>query len=326
MATKTRLGLIGGNKQGQEHLRAALAPESQVQFVAVLDQNPLVLNQVSQISPSSKLYSDLTEFLSNNEIQGLVLALPHFVYPDLLSVLVQRGLPVLKEKPLGRSFAEGLQYEHLYAEHQTLLRTALQRRHHPSYCYVREILQDVEIQSLSTGMHLGFDLGTPDLTWRGDPVKSGGGALLDSGYHLVDLVQWLIGPFELVQSLITRNSFPCGRSEIDTEAVLYGKKNQIWLRIESKVGGTKKEWLRVQSSKGLIRANREGVWLDEHQLMVTDKAWLDAMTHQLNSFADQFQTKNWSVGDEIWEQGMAQKIIEQAYFNAELIRPSKGII
>ncbi len=33
-----------------------------------------------------------------------------------------------------------------------------------------------------------------DKEWRADPVRSGGGELIDQGMHLLDLTHWMAGP------------------------------------------------------------------------------------------------------------------------------------
>src|SRR5688572_8925875 len=37
-----------------------------------------------------------------------------------------------------------------------------------------------------------------DREWRADPIKSGGGELIDQGVHLIDLARWILGDFEHV--------------------------------------------------------------------------------------------------------------------------------
>jgi predicted dehydrogenase len=39
--------------------------------------------------------------------------------------------------------------------------------------------------------------------WRADPLRSGGGELIDQGVHLVDLAGWFLGPLTSVQGVAT---------------------------------------------------------------------------------------------------------------------------
>jgi predicted dehydrogenase len=42
-----------------------------------------------------------------------------------------------------------------------------------------------------------------DREWRADPVRSGGGELIDQGVHLIDLAGWFLGAFTTIQGIAT---------------------------------------------------------------------------------------------------------------------------
>ncbi|PYO44966.1 MAG: LmbZ [Gemmatimonadetes bacterium] len=64
--------------------------------------------------------------------------------------------------------------------------------------------------------------------WRADPLRSGGGELIDQGMHLLDLVHWIAGPLPLHSSLL-RTQFWDAPVE-DNAALLLGadEKKAPW--------------------------------------------------------------------------------------------------
>ena len=191
-----RLGLIGANKQGLEHIVASKGcPE--VSFVAAMDINKAVCQAFQLTHPSIPIFSDEDEFFSV-PVDGYVLALPHFVYEKIWPTLMAQGKPLLKEKPLGRNLKESAHFLSECKKYNIPLVTAIQRRSHASYIRLKKLLGGKQPRAVSATLHLGFDPTTKPGSWRGKSIAAGGGALLDSGYHMVDLVFFFLSHLHLI--------------------------------------------------------------------------------------------------------------------------------
>ena len=127
---------------------------------------------------------------------------------DRLSEFTERalraGAHVLVEKPAGVSLA---QVEHLIECRQAsghLVKVGFNHRFHPG---IARAAQEVRSGRHGELMHVraryghGGRLGY-DSEWRADPVRSGGGELIDQGMHLLDLTHWLAGPLPLHSALL----------------------------------------------------------------------------------------------------------------------------
>lgn len=147
---------------------------------------------------------------------------------------------MLKEKPLGRDIKEAQHFVNTAREQGCPIQTAIQRRQHPSYIFVKDQLKNQTITELRAHLHLGFaiELDSPN-TWRSDRKTSGGGALLDSGYHLIDLIHYLIGQFELINACLWDGDklIQAESDSVESEAILLGRQASTWVKIESKVSG-----------------------------------------------------------------------------------------
>lgn len=104
---------------------------------------------------------------------------------------MSHGLAMFHEKPLACTLFELQNLVAALGKTPVPLVVGTQRRDHPTYVYLKELIQNEEISTLSISMELGKSP-TPG-SWRGSRQESGGGALIDLGIHAVDLVHHLLG-------------------------------------------------------------------------------------------------------------------------------------
>lgn len=304
------LGLIGCGKQGREHL----VPVEGLAVVAAVDPDSDARGRFGQDSPEVRLYADLPSMVGAESLDALIVALPHHVVPRVWPAVLQAGLPVLKEKPLGRSLPEALDLLARAERAGVPVVTAVQRRSHPSYLYLHELLQrtGAEIHAVAATLHLGFDPTRSTGSWRDHRGQAGGGALLDSGYHLVDLVQLLVGALELVSATLWTPTGPAGPGEIESDALVQARAGQTWVRIESRVGGRKHERLVLDTSLGRLEADRTGVWRNGEQVFASDRGWSAGMVHQLERFAAMVRSGSFDT-PVVWDQVAAMRLVQQSY-------------
>lgn len=321
MTSKIHVALIGMGSQGKEHIEAA-QKHHQINIVAGVESSAEARKALALSYPDILLFDNIAALKQASQdlgLQGLILALPHHVYEENWQDILAFNLPLLKEKPLGRNYQEAQDFVLQANNKGIVLQTAIQRRHHPSYQFLRSYIQQQQltIEEIHAHLHLGKKLQPPQANntekWRDLRLWSGGGALLDTGYHLVDLLHYLIGPFELVSATIWGNDKLDDGRLIDDRAWLTARAEQCWISIDTWVhGSAKSEQVMLLTNKGILTANREGVALEGESLFSTQKEWHEAMLKQLSEFAHNIQQQK--VQDEtIWEQLPAMRLIEEAY-------------
>lgn len=310
--TPLRLGVIGLGNQGQEHLSAA-ANSNAVEFVAGIDPNPESCRKAQQLQPALVIVEEASQ-LAAHSLDGLVIALPHHCYAGIWDAVLALGLPILKEKPLGRSLDESLQLLTQAQQSGCYVQTAIQRRHHPSYQALRYQISASGERPLEAHahLHLGFNTSVENTTWRGNRAMAGGGALLDSGYHLIDLLHYLIGPFDLVAASLWQGDIPVNEQQIDDQAMLMGRGERCWVMVDSCVGKQKSEEVVINTATNIWSANREGVWCNGSLISSHTRGWEHAMCGQLDTFAHNIRHGTWD-SDMIWDQIPAMRLIDSAY-------------
>ncbi|MGE4613164.1 MAG: Gfo/Idh/MocA family oxidoreductase [Planctomycetota bacterium] len=323
--TKVRLGLVGLGNQGHEHLEGQRLSEK-VEFVAGFDVDRELSKRVCE-EFGIRNHQNLESLLEDPEVEGLVLALAHHVYPKIWPDLVKSGKPILKEKPLGRNLAEAT---FLIESARTMgcpLVTAIQRREHESYRYLKESLGGQKVSSVSARMFLGFDSSVTPLGWRGNPTLSGGGILLDAGYHMVDLVQYFLGPITLVSAILRDSQGrPATPDILEKDAELLACRGNTWIRIacylsgRTNQGGGKEKFEEViiDTEEGQFRADRSHVWGPDGDMREFAHDWREAMARQLDSFGDRIQRDNFDDST-VWTQMPAMSIIENSYAQSRFL-------
>ena len=107
MTAPLRVGLAGLGAMGRNHLRN-LSTRDDVSLVAVADQAPeLVADAVSTTGAAG--YADALAMVDDAGLDALVVATPTMAHAPIGLAAIERGIPVLIEKPLAGTVAEGLE-------------------------------------------------------------------------------------------------------------------------------------------------------------------------------------------------------------------------
>lgn len=327
MDTNTlRLAMVGLGNQGQEHL-LGMAASRHTRFVAGVDASPKQQEKTRSSYPDMEVFSSIEELAANSQklqLDALVLCLPHHCYAQIWPVVTSMQLPVLKEKPLARTLDEARLLQEQLGHKR--LKTAIQRRHHPSYQHLKQLLLSdaANILEVHTWLHLGRESGNEIKgDWRSNQSQSGGGILLDAGYHLVDLLHFYLGSIELISCTLWRDGKRCHAGEIDDSAQLLGRNEHCWFSLDACLGGEpdaqgklqKSEGIRIQTDQGLYFANRNLVEKNGQPVWQGERDWLQAMSLQLDSFANDIRNNHWHTST-YWDHIPAMKLIETAYQKA----------
>ncbi len=220
-----RLGVVGAGLIGRVHARLARALD-EVELCAVVDPSEHAKNIVQ--GTNAKWFSSIEEMFSAVPVDGVILATPSALHLSGALICIARRCPVLVEKPLCRSVAEG---ETLLARARAAgvpVLTGHHRRHGAPLQRARQLIDDGALGRL-VAFHGSCWLSKPDdyfdVAWRrGDA----GGPLAINLIHDLNAALHLMGDVATVHAFAARavRAGPCE----DTAAVL--------LRFESGALGT----------------------------------------------------------------------------------------
>lgn len=193
-----RLGIVGCGAVTQVcHLPAARrVPE--VRVGALADTNPRRAALLARRFDVPRWSTDYRTWV--DDVDGVIVAVPHALHLPLAETLLRRGRPVLMEKPLAISTAELEAMAAIVRETGTPLVGGYMYRHNRAAHLVRRILSEgwlgrLERFTLEFGVASGWPAAS-GFYW--DRQQAGGGVLIDSGSHMLDLLLWWLGDVEAV--------------------------------------------------------------------------------------------------------------------------------
>lgn len=124
---------------------------------------------------------------------GIVIATPNAFHTEQVCEVLEAGIPVFCQKPLGRNFHETHDAISKAEQKNCLLGIDMSYRYLEAVRCIHEVLQRGEIGEIYAVEAIFHNAYGPDKEWFYKPELSGGGCLLDLGVHLIDLVLWLLG-------------------------------------------------------------------------------------------------------------------------------------
>ncbi len=192
---KLKFGLVGAGGIAQAYAQA-FNESNCCELVAVADVRPEAANALAEIV-GGIAYSDYKQ-LADVEIDALIVATPPSTHPEIACFFMERGVPVLCEKPLCLSVAEAEKMINTAAANNVLFTMASKFRYCDDVVKAKGILA-----SGTLGDVLQFEnafTAKVDMSqrWNSNAEFSGGGVLIDNGTHSVDIIRYFMGPIDSV--------------------------------------------------------------------------------------------------------------------------------
>ena len=189
MTPPFNLGIVGCGGMGNSHVQAALR-DSAFKLAAVCDVNPSAFAGVPAEVPR---YANADEMFQNQRLDIATLVLPNHLYESNVQLAARHGVNVLCEKPLGQNLASCRSILDTARAHNIRGWVSSQRKYLPHFLVAREKLATLSIDFVNVVFTYYWAQAFSGMGWRGDLQKSGGIAVIDSGWHVFDALLWLMG-------------------------------------------------------------------------------------------------------------------------------------
>lgn len=290
--------LIGLGKQNtKDHLMAALGNEN-TKVVAVCDVN---LNIVKEVSKKLNVpgYTNLKEMIVKHKPKAAVVAVPHKYYSQIVTLLINQGVHVFKEKPLDINLKQAIKISQLADKSNITLSVAVQRKHSKIYKLYSEYRKQIgDIFSV----HGEYTLNISDLSegWRSSQDMAGGGTVIDMGYHLIDLITWYFGvPERISAELGYHNKVEQNYDVEDTAKIQFSymidNRRILGSIILSRIYPEKDEALSIYGTKGAIKIFKNRIELYDNNRELVESTFVktngDDIQHQFDDFISEVQSK-----------------------------------
>lgn len=197
-----KIGIIGCGSISRGHVNRWLK-DMNVQIVGCADTKSAATQAVAEMVEKARAmtcarFSDVGEMLRAVKPDVVGVFTPHTLHFSQAMLALRAGCHVLIEKPIVTSTADG---NALVAEAQRrklLVGCSYQMRGIPAHRRIKEMiaageLGEIRLVSILLTQDWIARVIASHREWRFDPKLSGGGELMDSGSHMVDLMLWLTG-------------------------------------------------------------------------------------------------------------------------------------
>ena len=192
------------------------------------DQELIKRYQNSYKIPDSLFYSDLNELLKNSKPDAVLAYNPISEHIDVARVCLPLKIPVMVEKPLATTLKDAQEMAQLSRVNNTLLLTNFETTWYGSNQTLKDKISKTDFGAIKKmiakdGHNGPKEIGCSKefLSWLTDPVKNGGGALMDFGCYGANLMTWLQdGKKPISVTAITRNFKPEIYPKVDDDATI----------------------------------------------------------------------------------------------------------
>ena len=203
---KIKIGIVGCGRISKNHFGSIEKHNDEVELVAVCDTDQSVLNTcVDQYKVAG--YRDMAEMLEKEEIDLVVLCTPSGTHPDQAILAARHKIHVMTEKPMATRWNDGVRMVKACDEAGVRLFVVKQNRRNTTLQLLKRAIVEkrfgkihmVHLNVFWTRPQSYYDQGNG---WRGT-WEFDGGAFMNQASHYVDLLDWLIGPVEKIQAMMS---------------------------------------------------------------------------------------------------------------------------
>jgi UDP-N-acetyl-2-amino-2-deoxyglucuronate dehydrogenase len=201
-----KVGVVGCGRISKNHFGSILQYPEELELAAVCDIDDQALKQ-AKAEYNVQGYTELKDMLIGEELDLVVLCTPSGLHPSQTVLAAAHGVHVVSEKPMATSYNDGLKMVQACDDAGVRLFVVKQNRRNATLQLLKRAIDEKRFGAIKM-VHLNVFWTRPQeyydhgQGWRGT-WEFDGGAFMNQASHYVDLVEWLIGPVERVQAMMS---------------------------------------------------------------------------------------------------------------------------
>jgi len=203
---KIRIAIVGCGRISKNHLGSIEKHSDELELAALCDIDPAVLAEHA-LTHKVPTYQDMEEMLQKERIDLVALCTPSGIHSEQAILAARHKVHVMTEKPMATRWQDGVRMVKACDEAGVRLFVVKQNRRNTTLQLLKRAVTEkrfgkihmVHLNVFWTRPQSYYDQGNG---WRGT-WEFDGGAFMNQASHYVDLLDWLIGPVEKVQAMIS---------------------------------------------------------------------------------------------------------------------------
>jgi len=244
MPTKLRWGILSTAKIGIRAVIPAIQQSSNGIVAAIASRDAHTARQVAQSLNIPRALGSYDALLDDPEIDAVYIPLPNHLHESWSIRAMERGKPVLCEKPFALNAAQVDEMIAAAQRQRVLLMEAFMYRFHPQFALAQKIIADGAIGAVKT-IRAAFCF---NIRSRPNDIRlkkeMGGGALMDIGSYCVNMARLITGAEPLAGQA---NAVFGAQTQVDeTLAAILHFPNDVVALFDCSLRTDYREWLQVQ--------------------------------------------------------------------------------
>lgn len=187
-----RIGIIGCGGIARAHVEGY--KKNNVEITALADVNKVAAEAMAKDLGGAKCFDDYKSLIESGLVDAVSICTPPVAHEEAAVFALERNVHVLSEKPLAHSVESAKRIVTAAEKSEALLMTAFRHRFLPAIQKVREVISEGKIGPIVFFQNIfcGPAFQMKD-KWFSKKAVAGGGTLMDTSIHSVDLFRYLIG-------------------------------------------------------------------------------------------------------------------------------------
>lgn len=200
-----RWGIIGCGNVTEVKSGPGFQKANNSSLVAVMRRTGELAKDYAQRHGVPRWYDDAGALIHDPEVDAVYIATPPSSHKEYIILAARAGKPVYVEKPMALNFEECQEVIEACRSAGVPLFVAYYRRALSRFLKVKELLEAQaigDIRFVSITLHQPVrqeELDLANLPWRVIPEIAGGGRFVDLASHMLDFLDYVLGPIRSVQ-------------------------------------------------------------------------------------------------------------------------------
>lgn len=203
---KIKIAVVGCGRISKNHFGSIEQHSNEFELAAVCDIDSAALAEHAA-KYKVPAYRDMEEMLEKEQLDLVALCTPSGIHPDQAVLAAKHKVHVVTEKPMATRWHDGVRMVKACDEAGVRLFVVKQNRRNTTLQLLKRAVTEkrfgkihmVHLNVFWTRPQSYYDQGNG---WRGT-WEFDGGAFMNQASHYVDLLDWLIGPVEKVQAMMS---------------------------------------------------------------------------------------------------------------------------
>lgn len=194
--TLLRVGIIGAGSIAEAHLRGYLQAAKFARVTAFADIDTERAQRLAESAGNAEVFGDYRDMIASSLVDAVDICLPHHLHRDAIVAASAAGKHILCEKPLCLTVEEADAVMQAVAAAGVTLMCAHNQLFLPPVATARKMIREGKLGKVyaarTTDSFFAPAVDANALGWRARRATSGGGELIDTGYHPTYLLLHLV--------------------------------------------------------------------------------------------------------------------------------------